>query len=61
MFNEHKKECIFFRFTGSYKLDNTSQRENFIEAIFDWFGVEPKNSIDSWTKAFNFLKRIIIR
>jgi len=59
MFNKHKKECIFFRFTGSYELDSTSQRENFIEAIFDWFGVEPKNSIDSWTKAFNFLKRTI--
>ncbi|MFY4785973.1 ATP-binding protein, partial [Aliarcobacter butzleri] len=48
MFSEHKKECIFFRFTGSYMLDSSTQLENFIEAIYDWFKIESKNKITSW-------------
>jgi hypothetical protein len=59
MFMEHKKDCLFFRFTGSYMLDSTTQKDNFIEAIFDWFKTEPKNSIDNWMSVFNFLKRTI--
>lgn len=59
MFSEHKKDCLFFRFTGSYMLDSTIQRDNFIEAIYDWFRVEPINSIENWMSAFNFLKRTI--
>lgn len=59
MFNEHKKECIFFRFTGSYELDSSSQIENFIESIYDWFKEEPTKDINSWSQAFNYLKRVI--
>lgn len=59
MFSEHKKECYFFRFTGSYMLDSLVQKDNFIEAIYDWFKVEPTKTIDNWMDAFNFLKRTI--
>ncbi len=59
MFNEHKKDCLFFRFTGSYELDSSSQIENFIESIYDWFKEEPKKDINTWNKALIFLKRVI--
>ena len=59
MFNEHKKDCLFFRFTGSYTLSSSEQRENFIEAIYDWFSEEPTKVIENWMTAFNFLKRVI--
>ena len=59
MFSEHKKECIFFRFTGSYMLDSSTQLENFIEAIYDWFKIESKNKITSWNGGFNYLKYAI--
>jgi AAA+ ATPase superfamily predicted ATPase len=59
MFSENKKDCIFFRFTGSYMLDSTIQKDNFIEAIYDWFKVEPTKQIENWMSAFNFLKRTI--
>lgn len=59
MFNEHKKDCLFFRFTGSYQLDSSIQKDNFIEAIYDWFKVEPSKIIENWMDAFNFLKRVI--
>lgn len=59
MFNEHKKDCLFFRFTGSYQLDSSIQKDNFIEAIYDWFKVEPSKIIENWMSAFNFLKRVI--
>lgn len=59
LFNEHKKDCLFFRFTGSYQLDSSIQKDNFIEAIYDWFKVEPSKIIENWMDAFNFLKRVI--
>ena len=59
MFSEHKKECSFFRFTGSYMLDSSTQKDNFIEAIHDWFKEEPTTSIENWMSAFNFLIRTI--
>jgi uncharacterized protein len=59
MFSDHNKECIFFRFTGSYLLDSATQRDNFVEAIYDWFSKESNTEIDTWMKAFNFLKRVI--
>lgn len=59
MFSEHRKECIFFRFTGSYMLDSSIQLENFIEAIYDWFKIESKNKITSWNSGFNYLKYAI--
>lgn len=59
MFNEHKKDSIFFRFTGSYMLDSNIQKDNFIEAIYDWFKVEPITQIENWMSAFNFLKLTI--
>lgn len=59
MFNEHKKDCLFFRFTGSYELESSIQRDNFIESIYDWFNEEPTKEIKTWSDAFNFLKRVI--
>ncbi len=59
MFNEYKKDCLFFRFTGSYMLDSSSQLENFIEAIYDWFKIEPSKNISNWMSGFNFLKKVI--
>ena len=60
MFTEHKKDCLFFRFTGSYRLNSATQKENFIEAIYDWFKCEPKDVIANWMGAFHFLKRTIV-
>ena len=59
MFSEHKKECIFFRFTGSYMLDSSTQLENFIEAIYDWFKIESKKEVKNWMSGFNYLKYAI--
>jgi AAA+ ATPase superfamily predicted ATPase len=59
MFQEHRRECTFFRFTGSFKLDSSTQRDNFIESIYDWFKEEPNSQINTWMQAFNFLKRVI--
>ncbi len=59
MFSQYKRDCIFFRFTGSYMLDSSIQKDNFIEAIYDWFKSEPINTIENWMGAFNFLKRTI--
>lgn len=60
MFSEHKKDCLFFRFTGSYMLDSSIQKDNFIESIYDWFKIEPTKTIENWMDAFNFLKKVII-
>jgi AAA+ ATPase superfamily predicted ATPase len=59
MFSEHKKDCLFFRFTGSYMLDSAIQLENFIEAIYDWFKFEPSKDITNWMGGFNLLKKAI--
>ncbi|MFA6761151.1 MAG: ATP-binding protein [Sulfuricurvum sp.] len=59
MFDEYKKDCLFFRFTGSYLLDSNIQKDNFIEAIYDWFKVSPTKNIENWMEAFNFLKKTI--
>lgn len=59
MFSEFKTDSLFFRFTGSYQLDSSIQKDNFIEAIYDWFKVEPTKTIENWMDAFNFLKRVI--
>ncbi len=59
MFSEHKKDCLFFRFTGSYQLDSSIQKDNFIESIYDWFKIEPTKQIENWMEAFNFLKKAI--
>lgn len=59
MFSEHNKDCLFFRFTGSYMLDSSTQLDNFLEAIYDWFKMEPSKEITSWMSGFNFLKKAI--
>lgn len=59
MFSEHKKDCLFFRFTGSYLLESSIQLENFIEAIYDWFKYEPSKGITNWMSGFNLLKKAI--
>jgi len=59
MFREHRKDCMFFSFTGAEKLDMLAQISNFVESIYDWYKIEPKNKIENWTDAFIFLKRTI--
>ena len=59
MFSEHKKDCLFFRFTGSYMLESSVQLDNFVEAIYDWFKCEPTKEITNWMGGFNLLKKAI--
>lgn len=59
MFGQYKKDCLFFRFTGSYMLESSIQLENFIEAIYDWFKIKPSKDITSWMGGFNLLKEAI--
>lgn len=59
MFGEHKKDCLFFRFTGSYMLDSSVQLDNFVEAIYDWFKCESSKDITNWMGGFNLLKKAI--
>lgn len=59
IFTKNNQDCLFFRFTGSYMLDSSIQKDNFVESIYDWFKVEPKNHIENWMQGFNFLKRTI--
>lgn len=59
MFQTHRKDCLFFKFTGSADQDATVQKDYFVEAIYDWFKVEPTKPISKWHEAFIFLKRTI--
>jgi len=59
MFKVNRDDCIFFEYTGSDDQDADTQRLNFIEAIYDWFKVEPIKPITTWAEAFIFLKRTI--
>lgn len=57
MFKKNRDDCIFFEHTGSDDQDADTQRLNFLEAIYDWFKVEPSKPITTWAEAFIFLKR----
>jgi hypothetical protein len=59
MFQTHRKDCLFFKFTGSADQDSAVQKDYFIEAIYDWFKAEPTKPISKWHEAFIFLKRTI--
>ena len=59
MFQTHRTDCIFFKFTGSADQDAKVQKDYFVEAIYDWFKVEPTKPIEKWHEAFIFLKRTI--
>jgi AAA+ ATPase superfamily predicted ATPase len=59
MFQEHRTDCLFFKFTGSDDQDSSVQRDYFIEAIYKWFKVEPTSKIEKWHQVFIFLKRAI--
>lgn len=59
MFQTHRKDCLFFKFTGSADQDSQVQKDYFVEAIYDWFKVEPTKPINKWHEAFIFLKRTI--
>jgi AAA+ ATPase superfamily predicted ATPase len=59
MFKINRDDCIFFEYTGSDDQDADTQRLNFIEAVYDWFKVEPTKPITTWAEAFIFLKRTI--
>ena len=59
MFKTHRTDCLFFKFTGSADQDSSVQRDYFIEAIYDWFQVEPTKPINRWHELFIFFKRVI--
>jgi len=59
MFQTHRKDCLFFKFTGSADQDSQVQKDYFVEAIYDWFKTEPANPITKWHEAFIFLNRTI--
>ncbi|HHS93229.1 MAG TPA: hypothetical protein ENK82_07770, partial [Campylobacterales bacterium] len=59
MFQEYRRDCLFFEFTGSYEMGKKGQIENFIDQVYEWFQVEPKSEINDWSAAFRFLKRTI--
>jgi len=61
MFTSHRNDCKFFKFTGSSDQDSDTQREYFLEAIYEWFGVKPTENIEKWSQAFSFLKTIILK
>lgn len=61
MFMQHRKDCKFFKFTGSSDQDSETQIEYFIEAIDEWFGVEANSDISKWSQAFIFLKKTILK
>ncbi|MEA2019020.1 MAG: ATP-binding protein, partial [Campylobacterota bacterium] len=59
MFQQHRNDCLFFKFTGSADQDSSIQRDYFVEAIYKWFKAEPRTTITKWHQAFIFLKRVI--
>jgi hypothetical protein len=59
MFQEHRKDCLFFNFEGDYEGDKTTQLKNFQNSIHSWFKKTPKNNLSDWTDAFYFLWQII--
>ena len=59
MFQEHREDCLFFKFTGSAEQDSSVQRDYFVEAIYRWFRQEPNVPISKWHQAFIFLARVI--
>ena len=59
MFQQHRSDCLFFKFTGSADQDSSIQRDYFIEAIYTWFKAEPTTPISKWHQVFIFLKRVI--
>jgi AAA+ ATPase superfamily predicted ATPase len=59
MFQTHRTDCLFFKFTGSADQDSSVQKDYFVEAIYDWFKAEPTKPITKWHEAFIFLKRTI--
>jgi len=59
MFQAHRKDCLFFEFTGSHELDKQMQIKNFVEQVYEWFKAEPTFKIEDWSDAFRFLKRTI--
>ena len=61
MFTTHRDDCKFFKFTGSSDQDSDTQLEYFLEAIYEWFGVEPETTILKWSQVFILLKKVILR
>ncbi|MEA3352191.1 MAG: ATP-binding protein [Campylobacterota bacterium] len=59
MFQTHRTDCLFFKFTGSADQNSSVQKDYFVEAVYDWFKVEPAKPIQKWHEAFIFLKRTI--
>ena len=59
MFQKHREDCLFFKFTGSEDQSSNIQKDYFIEAIYRWFKAEPTSTISKWHEVFIFLRRVI--
>ncbi len=59
MFKEHRKECLFFNYTGFSELPKAIQMANFIDRVYEWFRVKPTEKISDWSAVFRFLKYTI--
>ena len=59
MFRTHRKDCLFFKFTGSADQNNDVQLDYFIYAIKKWFGKVHTEPITKWHKAFMLLQEAI--
>ena len=59
LFKEHRKECLFFNYTGISELPKEVQLANFIDRIYEWFRVKPTEVINDWSAVFRFLKYTI--
>ncbi|MEA3523863.1 MAG: ATP-binding protein [Campylobacterota bacterium] len=60
MFSSQRKDCLYFEFTGAYKLSTKAQIENFTEQVFVWFRATPTVDVDDWMSAFRFLKQTLV-
>ena len=59
MFSNHRKDCIFFKYTGASDADFKGHIVYFLDSIWQWFRVEPIKEITSWPEAFIFLQRTL--
>jgi AAA+ ATPase superfamily predicted ATPase len=58
-FKSHRKEALFFDYTGAYQLSNDSQIKNFLNQINLWFKQESQKEITCWNDAFNYLTIVL--
>ncbi|NEW60934.1 AAA family ATPase [Sulfurovum sp. bin170] len=59
MFQEYRRDCLFFDFTGASDVRREVQLINFVDQVYEWFRVRPNQKVDDWHGAFRFLKYTI--